>query len=59
MRLPWRMWRRPSRWGALLLGVWLIAWGALQLVPRLQFPYAETALAVLAVAAGVVLLLER
>jgi hypothetical protein len=41
------------------LGVWLIAWGALQLVPRLQFPYAETVLAVLAVLAGVVLLLER
>jgi hypothetical protein len=56
MRLPWK---RPSRWGALVLGAWLIAWGALSLVPQLRFQGSEPLLAVLAVAAGILLLLER
>jgi uncharacterized membrane protein HdeD (DUF308 family) len=61
MRWPWL--RKPSRWGTILLGVWLIAWGALQLLPRLapqlHIPYAELLLGVIAVIAGVLLLLER
>ena len=55
IRLPWR---RPSRWGAVVLGAWLIAWGALQLL-QLHFQHSETLLAVGAIAAGVLLLLER
>ena len=49
---------RPS-WGVLLLGVWLIATGLLHLVPRLSFPSSGELLAVLAIAAGVLLLLDR
>jgi hypothetical protein len=56
VRLPWR---RPSRWGAVVLGVWLIATGVLQLVPRLNFDSAGTLLAVVAIAAGALLVLER
>ena len=56
IRLPWR---RPSRWGAVVLGVWLIATGAVQLIPQLHFEASGTVLAVLAIAAGVLLLLER
>jgi hypothetical protein len=54
-----RFWRRPTRWGALVLGAWLIASGVLQLVPRLQFEGSGTVLAVVAIAAGILLLLER
>jgi hypothetical protein len=54
-----RFWRRPTRWGALVLGAWLIIWGALQLLPQLHFQHSETVLAVVAIAAGVLLLLER
>ena len=56
IRLPWR---RPSRWGTLVLGAWLIATGALQLIPQLHFEGSGTVLAVVAIAAGVLLLLER
>lgn len=49
---------RPS-WGTLLLGVWLIATGLLHLVPRLGFSGSGEVLAGLAIAAGVVLLLDR
>jgi hypothetical protein len=50
--------RRPS-WGVLLLGAWLIATGLLHLVPRLDFSSSGELLAVLAIAAGVLLLLDR
>ena len=50
---------RTSKWGVLLLGIWLILSGALALVPALAFQGAGTVLAVLAVAAGVVLILDR
>jgi hypothetical protein len=56
MRLPWR---RPSRWGPVVLGIWLIATGVLHLLRDVQIPYAGTALAVLAVAAGILVILER
>ena len=51
--------RWQNRWGTLLLGVWLVALGALQLVPALQFSGSGTLLALLAVAAGVLTLLGR
>jgi hypothetical protein len=41
-----------------LLAVWLISAGLLPLL-RIEIPYAATAVALLAVAAGVLLLLDR
>jgi hypothetical protein len=49
-------WKQPARWGSVLLGVWLIAFGALQFV---TFQYSGLLLAVLAVVAGLLILLER
>jgi hypothetical protein len=49
---------RPS-WGVLLLGGWLIGTGLLHLVPRLGFSGSGELLAGLAIAAGVLLLLDR
>jgi len=49
---------RPS-WGILLLGPWLIATGLLHLVPRLSFSGSGEVLACLAIAAGVLLVLDR
>lgn len=49
----------PNRLGALLLGIWLIATGVLVLVPSLNFSGAGTILALIAIVAGVLLLLER
>lgn len=56
VRFPWR---RPSRWGTVVLGAWLIAVGVLDLVPRLRFEGSSAVLAVVAIAAGILLLLER
>jgi len=50
--------RRPGL-GMLLLCIWLIASGVLALVPSLNFQAAPAVLAVLAIAAGVLLLLDR
>jgi hypothetical protein len=43
----------------MVLGAWLVAWGAVQLIPQLRFEGCGTALAVGAIAAGVLLVLER
>jgi hypothetical protein len=51
--------RLPNRLGIFLLGVWLIAMGALQLIPALAFAGSGNVLAVLAIVAGVLILLER
>jgi hypothetical protein len=45
------------KWGITLLAVWLIVYGVLFLVH--EFPYGPVISAVLAVAAGVLLLLDR
>jgi hypothetical protein len=50
--------RRPSL-GVGLLGAWLIATGLLHLVPQLGFQGSSEVLAGLAVAAGVLLVLDR
>ncbi|CAN5547092.1 hypothetical protein BH10PLA2_BH10PLA2_35220 [soil metagenome] len=52
-------WSKRPRWGTILLGAWLIAGGVLQLVPALNFSGSGTVLAVLAIAAGVLILMER
>jgi hypothetical protein len=49
----------PSKWGQTLLAVWLIVTGVLVLVPALNFSGSGTLSALLAVAAGVLLLLDR
>ena len=50
--------RQTRQWGPLLLAIWLIATGLLPLV-GISFPASGTILALLAVAAGVLLLLKR
>ena len=53
-------WRLPSSGlGVRLLGVWLIATGVLILAPGLHFAGSGTLLAVLAVVAGILILLNR
>jgi hypothetical protein len=53
-------WSRP-KYGPLLLGIWLIAMGIMALAPRLasSFEGIGTILAVLAIVAGIALVLDR
>ena len=50
------LFKRSRNLGPILLAVWLIATGVASLAP---IPWAGTVTAVLAIAAGVVILLER
>jgi hypothetical protein len=43
--------------GMLLLAIWLIAWGLVELIPALSG--LDLALAILAIAAGILILLNR
>ena len=54
-----RLFQRKPRLGVILLGSWLIATGVLHLVPRVGFSGSGEILAGLAIAAGVLLLLDR
>jgi hypothetical protein len=54
-----RLFQRKPRLGVVLLGCWLIATGTLHLVPRISFSGSGEILAGLAIAAGVLLLLDR
>jgi hypothetical protein len=54
-----RLFQRKPGLGAILLGSWLIATGILHLVPRLSFSGSGEILAGLAIATGVLLLLDR
>ena len=54
-----KFFNRRASWGLSLVGAWLIATGLLHLVPRLDFSSSGELLAVLAIAAGVLLLLDR
>jgi hypothetical protein len=54
-----RLFQRKPRLGIVLLGAWLIATGILHLVPRVSFSGSGEILAGLAIAAGVLLLLDR
>ncbi len=54
-----RLFRSKPRLGILLLGSWLIATGILHLVPQISFSASGQILAGLAIAAGVLLLLDR
>jgi hypothetical protein len=46
-------------WGMLVLGVWLIVWGLVALVPTFKFARSDDLLAVVAIAAGVLVLMGR
>lgn len=48
----------PPRLGVLLLAVWLIAWGVIALL-NLGSPVISTCMNILAIAAGIGLLLDR
>jgi hypothetical protein len=52
-------WSKRPRLGTILLGAWLVATGVIQLVPAVNFSGSGTILAILAIAAGVLILLER
>jgi hypothetical protein len=53
-------WFKPRpKLGTLLLAVWLIGTGLFALVPRLSFPGLPEIWAVLAIAAGVLILIDR
>lgn len=61
MRFPtWKRtwpWSRPNNLGLLLLGIWLIATGAMQLF-HFQIPASQTVLPALALAAGLAIALD-
>lgn len=47
------------KYGLRLLGIWLVMFGLPQLITALKFNGLETVLAILAVAAGVLIFMER
>jgi hypothetical protein len=53
------LFERKPRLGILVLGCWLIATGALSLVPRIRFSGSGEVLAALSIAAGLLLVLDR
>ncbi len=55
--MPWN-WRRQQEWGYLLLGIWLLATGLIQLL-GISVSHGGQILAILAVAAGALLLMRR
>ncbi len=52
------LWQARANWGHRLLAIWLIATGFISLTGTF-IPYAPLILSVLAIAAGVLLLLQR
>ncbi len=51
-------WFKPPKWGMRLAGVWFVLTGVTALA-SLSFSWLPTLLAILAVAAGVLILLDR
>ena len=49
----------PKKLGTILLAAWLIAAGVMILIPALSFPGSGNVLAILAIAAGILILLDR
>jgi hypothetical protein len=50
--------KTPTNLGMLLLAIWLIAYGAITLL-KINFSYQAEVMAILAIAAGILLLLRR
>ena len=60
--MSWMRWvgvGTRGRWGVRVLGVWLLVFAALTLKPDLLTQYRDMVLALLAIVAGVLLLLDR
>ncbi len=53
-----RRFRRTKNWGFVVLAIWLILTGVLPLL-RISFPGMETLLGVLAIVAGILILVNR
>ncbi len=51
--------RIPKRLGMMLLSVWLVVQGVMHFVPSLKFSGSDNLLAILMIAAGVLLWLDR
>jgi hypothetical protein len=49
----------PGKFGTLLLAIWLIAYGVLILAPGVGFSGSGNILAILAIAAGILIILDR
>jgi hypothetical protein len=49
----------PGKFGTLLLAIWLIATGVIVLVPGVSFSGSGNILAILAIAAGVLIIMDR
>ena len=56
--MTWTPWNRTRSVGFRLLGIWLIA-GAVVPLLHLEFPYSGWVMSILAIAAGVCILLGR
>lgn len=52
-------WFKSAKWGLRLAGVWLILTGVPALIPKLAFEGLGTIAAILAVVAGVLILMDR
>jgi hypothetical protein len=50
--------RKIKNWGFVLLAIWLILWGALSLL-SISFPAMGVVLELLAIAAGILILLKK
>lgn len=50
--------KKSRKYGTILLGAWLIAGGLISLL-RVSIPYSEPVMALLAIAAGVLILFDR
>jgi uncharacterized protein YhhL (DUF1145 family) len=50
--------KRSRKFGPILLGFWLIVWGMVPLL-GISFPYSGPVLNLLAIAAGVLILIDR
>jgi hypothetical protein len=54
-----RWFKAQRNWGLLVLGIWLIAMAVLQLIPQISFNGSGLLLALVALAAGILLVLGR
>lgn len=50
--------KKFSGWGVILLGVWLIAWGVMPSLD-IHFKWSDIVMSVLAIAAGILILLGK
>jgi hypothetical protein len=56
--MTWKPWKQQGNLGLMLLGLWLIATGALPLL-HITFQHSGLIMAILAIVAGVLILIGR